>query len=172
MENIYLIENKELLLHILLLPGNIYMLAFPNDLSVALFCSLSLLTTLRRTSIPTLDFSPTTQVFILSWIHQTPQQNYSTVISTEYIFGPKHGSLPSIQQKRKLYYFRNKTIKVDHPPLLMDNTTIPSVNNHKHLGLTLSEDAKWKGHITLTLNKAWESIGILRTLSLLLTDQV
>ena len=32
--------------------------------------------------------------------------------------------------------------KVDHPPLLMDNTTIPSVNNHKHLGLTLSEDAK------------------------------
>ena len=46
----------------------------------------------------------------------------------------------------------------------MDNTTIPSVNNHNHLGLTLSEDAKWKGHITLTLNKAWQRIGILRTL--------
>ena len=35
---------------------------------------------------------------------------------------------------------------------------------HSHLGLTLSEDVKWKYHITLTLNKAWQRIGILRTL--------
>ena len=55
--------------------------------------------------------------------------------------------------------------KVDHPPLLMDNTTIPSVNNHKHLGLTLSEDVKWKDHIKLTLKKAWQRIAILRTLN-------
>ena len=101
---------------------------------------------------------------ILYIIVDSPDTSAKTVISTQYIFGPKHCSLPSIKLKRNLYYFRKKWIKVDHPSLLMDTTTIPSVNNHKHLGLTLSEDAKWKDHITLTLNKAWQRIGILRTL--------
>lgn len=66
--------------------------------------------------------------------------------------------------KTESILFSRKRVKVNHPPLVMNNTTIPSVNNHKHLGLTFTEDTKWKDHISLTLNKAWQRIGILRAL--------
>lgn len=66
--------------------------------------------------------------------------------------------------KTETILFSRKRVKVNHPPLVMNNTTIPSVNSHKHLGLTFTEDTKWKDHISLTLDKAWQRIGILRTL--------
>ena len=34
-----------------------------------------------------------------------------------------------------------------NPSLLFDNTIIEIVDNHKHLGLTLSKDGKWHAHI-------------------------
>ncbi len=42
------------------------------------------------------------------------------------------------------------------------------ISEHTHLGLTLSEDGKWKIHISRCINKAWQRIGILRSLKFLL----
>ena len=58
---------------------------------------------------------------------------------------------------------RNKPLL---PPLLMDNKPITEVTTHKHLDLTISNDAKWNAHLTITLDKAWRRIGILRSLKL------
>ena len=36
---------------------------------------------------------------------------------------------------------------IDRPELSFNNTRLDFVDNHKHLGLTLSEDGKWHAHI-------------------------
>ena len=72
-------------------------------------------------------------------------------------------------QKTESMIFSRKRIKPHHPNLLMNNTVIANVETHKHLGLILSDDAKWKAQITECLNKAWQRIGILRSLKFLLS---
>ena len=57
-----------------------------------------------------------------------------------------------------------KNIKPFHPPIKMNNIEIQNVVDHKHLGVTFSNDAKWNSHITLTVSKAWKRIGLLRSL--------
>ena len=54
----------------------------------------------------------------------------------------------AINQRNKL-----KQSKL-HPPLLMNNVPIESVRSRKHIGLTFTDDAKWKDHISSILNKA------------------
>ena len=61
-----------------------------------------------------------------------------------------------------------KNIKPYHPPVKMNNIEIQNVVDHKHLGITFSNDAKWNSHITLTVSKAWKRIGLLRSLKFLL----
>jgi hypothetical protein len=56
---------------------------------------------------------------------------------------------------------RNKPI---HPPLKLDNQEIIRVNQHKHLGLTLTSDLTWKTHIDEIVAKATKRLGILRNL--------
>ena len=51
-----------------------------------------------------------------------------------------------------------------HPPLTMNNTIITEVDQHKHLGLTLSNDCKWQHHVKHITSKAWQRIGLLRQL--------
>ena len=34
-----------------------------------------------------------------------------------------------------------------NPTLVFNNTNVTFVNNHKHLGITLSRDGKWNEHI-------------------------
>ena len=43
------------------------------------------------------------------------------------------------------------------------------VKIHKHLGLTLSKDAKWTSHLSIIVNKAWQRIGIFRRLRTILS---
>ena len=61
-----------------------------------------------------------------------------------------------------------KNIKPFHPDVSMNNVVIKNVEIHKHLGLTLSNDAKWKAHIAQTVSRAWKRIGLLRSLKFLL----
>ena len=42
----------------------------------------------------------------------------------------------------------------EYPILLYDNVTVKVVSQHKHLGLTFSENMKWKCHIDSILTKA------------------
>ncbi len=60
--------------------------------------------------------------------------------------------------------YSRKTNKPQHPVLKMNNLPLTPVNEHKHLGLILSDDGKWQSHISSYLNKAWQRIGILRSL--------
>ncbi len=66
--------------------------------------------------------------------------------------------------KTETMIFSRKLDKPQHPDLLMDGQTLNILKEHKHLGLTLSDDGKWGPHISSYLNKAWQRIGILRSL--------
>ena len=46
----------------------------------------------------------------------------------------------------------------------MLNTENPSVNNHKHLGMYLTNDGSWDMHIGKSIEKAWKRIGVMRFL--------
>ena len=64
----------------------------------------------------------------------------------------------------KSMLFSRKIKKPVHPQLHMNNIAIEHVESHKHLGITLSSDAKLTQHISLMLGKAWKRIGLLRSL--------
>lgn len=51
-----------------------------------------------------------------------------------------------------------------HPTLYMLNQTIPEVNDHKHIGIILSNDCKWHSHIEYITEKAWKRVNIMRKL--------
>ena len=50
-----------------------------------------------------------------------------------------------------------KIYKTSHPSLTMQNTTIPIVNVHKHLGVFMSIDCTWHAHISFIKENAWTS---------------
>ena len=51
-----------------------------------------------------------------------------------------------------------------YPPLSMNQNLINSVNSHKQLGLTFSQDCSWHDHLELVKTKAWLPINIMRRL--------
>ena len=57
----------------------------------------------------------------------------------------------------------------DIPPITMDNTIVTKENHpHKHLGLTLQSDGRWKVHIDETCMKAKRRMDIIRSYSQIL----
>ena len=52
----------------------------------------------------------------------------------------------------------------EYPTLLFDNVIVKFVSQHKHLGLTFSENMRWKYHIDSILTSASRMIGIMRKL--------
>lgn len=71
--------------------------------------------------------------------------------------------------KTESVLFSRKVSKPHHPTLYLDNTPVSQVHLHKHLGLTLSDDARWKTHISIIIDKAWKRIGIMRSLKFVLS---
>ena len=71
-------------------------------------------------------------------------------------------------KKRKLWRWLVKINKPLHPPLIMNNTIINQVTEHKHLGLEISNDANWKKHIDLITKKAFTRVNILRIVKFIL----
>ena len=71
--------------------------------------------------------------------------------------------------KTESMLFSKKRIKPLHPPLFMNQIAIDHLQSHKHLGITLSSDAKWNIHISMILKKAWQRIGLLRSLKCILS---
>ena len=49
-----------------------------------------------------------------------------------------------------------------HPNLLLNDTKLTKVNNHKHLGLTISNNMSWSSHINEILPKAEKGLSIMR----------
>jgi hypothetical protein len=50
-------------------------------------------------------------------------------------------------QKTETMTITRKINKPLHPPLIMNNTIINQVTEHKHLGLDISNDGSWQKHI-------------------------
>ena len=67
--------------------------------------------------------------------------------------------------KTESVIFSRKHQKQHHPSLYLDNVPISQVSTHTHLGVTFTTDGKCQSHISLNINKAWQRIGILRTLT-------
>jgi hypothetical protein len=64
--------------------------------------------------------------------------------------------------------FTRKINKPFHPPLIMNNTIINQVTEHKHLGLEISNDGSWQKHIDLITKKAFIRVNILRKFKFIL----
>ncbi len=71
--------------------------------------------------------------------------------------------------KTETMVFSRKRNKPMHPNLIMNGVVLDPVIEHKHLGLTFTDNGKWNSHISLCVNKAWKSIGTLRSLKFILT---
>ena len=56
------------------------------------------------------------------------------------------------------------TKNVQLPNLIFNYVRISFVDNHKHLGLILSSNGKWKEHISNLLRSASQLLGMMRTL--------
>jgi hypothetical protein len=61
-----------------------------------------------------------------------------------------------------------KIKKPFHPTLIMNNTIINQVTEHKHLGLAISNDGSWQKHIDLITKKAFTRVNILRKFKFIL----
>ncbi len=70
--------------------------------------------------------------------------------------------------KTETMVFSRKVNKPQHPDLLMNEKILDTFKEHKHLGLILSDDGKWTPHISSYINKAWQRIGMLRSLKFIL----
>ena len=57
-----------------------------------------------------------------------------------------------------------KLHKPTYPDLFMSNTKIPVVQNHKHLGIFISDNCIWDCHIKNSTDKAWKRLSMMRTL--------
>ena len=57
-----------------------------------------------------------------------------------------------------------KLNRPNHPTLSMQNTPIPEVKVHKHLGIFIANDCSWHEHIAYIKDKAWNRINIMRRL--------
>ena len=61
--------------------------------------------------------------------------------------------------------FSRKTRKIAHPEIFFNDTQVKTVNEHKHLGLTLDTKLTFASHIDDKLKKARKGLGIIKTLS-------
>ena len=67
----------------------------------------------------------------------------------------------SLKTESVLFSRKRETI---NPDILFANDIVKCVVDHKHLGLTFSNDGKWNTHINNTFNKAYKRMNILRLL--------
>ena len=58
-------------------------------------------------------------------------------------------------KKTETMTITRKINKLFHPPLIMNNTIINQVTEHKHLGLEISNDGSWQKNIDLITKKAF-----------------
>ena len=68
-------------------------------------------------------------------------------------FNPKKTETTTIIKKINKHFY---------PPLIMNNTIINKVTEHKHLGLEISNDGSWQKHIDLITKKAFTRVNIQR----------
>ena len=86
--------------------------------------------------------------------------NHDLIIVTQWARQWMVNFNPNKTEAMLFRYLQNQ----EYPILLFDNVTVKFVSQHKHLGLTFSENMKWKCHIDSILTSASRMIGIMRKL--------
>ena len=86
--------------------------------------------------------------------------NHDLIIVTQWARQWMINFNPNKTEAMLFRYLQNQ----EYPTLLFDNVTVKFVSQHKHLGLTFSENMKWKCHIDSILTSASRMIGIMRKL--------
>ena len=66
--------------------------------------------------------------------------------------------------KTESLLFSRKLFKPLHPTLYMNQQDIITVESHKHLGLTFTNDLSWHEHLNNIKTKAWHRINVMRKL--------
>ena len=71
-------------------------------------------------------------------------------------------------QKTETVIISRKTNKPYHPDLCMNDSIITEVSSHKHLGLSISNDGTFRGHVDMITEKAYRRLNILRKFKFIL----
>ena len=74
-------------------------------------------------------------------------------------------------KKTETMIISRKSNKPRHPDLIMNNSQLLPVDEHKHLGLILSKDGSWHKHIDMVVKKAFSRLNILRKFKFILNRQ-
>lgn len=130
--------------------GPLFFLIFINDIVKNINCNINL-------------FADDTSLYVVVKNPYEEAISLQTDIDTIYRwsqtwlvdFNPSKSESLVISRKR------NKPV---HPPLLMSGIQIPSVVEHKHLGVIFSNDCTWDEHIATITEKAWSRLNIMRHL--------
>ena len=64
--------------------------------------------------------------------------------------------------KTKYIIVSKRKTRAMHPDLFLNDTKLTEVNNHKHLGLTISNNMTWSSHINEILAKAEKRLSMMR----------
>ena len=64
--------------------------------------------------------------------------------------------------KTESLLFSRNLFKSLHPTLYMNQQDIITVESHKHLGLTFTNDLKWHKHLNNIKTKAWHRTNVMR----------
>ena len=72
---------------------------------------------------------------------------------------------PDLTKQAVQIIFSRKTHTSTHPKIYFNDTEVKSVNEHKHLGLTVDAEITFASHIDDKLKKARHGLGIIKTLS-------
>ena len=75
----------------------------------------------------------------------------------------------SFNPNKTEFIFVSNTLSGDALKLQFQNTVLSSSNTHKHLGVTLSSNAKWSDHINNVFDSCSKKINVLRKLKYILS---
>ena len=127
--------------------GPLLFLIYINDIINDLQCNVNLFaddTSIQKCLDSHDDFKVINDDLLKLSIYGTQWLITFNALKTEYI----------IVSKRKT--------RAMHPDLLLNDTKLTEVNNHKHLGLTISNNMSWSSHINEILAKAEKRLSMMR----------
>ncbi len=75
----------------------------------------------------------------------------------------------SFNPNKTEFIFESNTLSGDALKMQFQNTVLSSSNTHKHLGVTLSSNAKWSDHVNYVFDSCSKKINVLRKLTYILS---
>ena len=134
--------------------GPLLFLIYINDLEIGIKSHIKLFA--DDTSLFSIVHDPNTSASEL---------NHDLKLISQWAYQWKMSFNPDPTKQAVQVLFSRKTNKIVHPKIFFNNTEVKTVNEHKHLGLTLDTKLTFASHIDEKLKKARMGLGIIKTLS-------